>query len=220
MKIVLKILCFIIVLGIGNGMGQVWQPDSGLQRLTSWMVGSFSSQEQAEQDTNFYDIRLHMVQIWPERSDGVWLYVEQAAARALERPYRQRVYRLNRIDDSTLASTVYSFNNPLRYAGAWDQANALATLTPDSLQERNGCAILLKISGLDKFIGSTVGKNCTSELRGAAYATSKVIITATTLMSWDRGFAANGQQVWGAVSGGYIFKKLSASSELKEQIVR
>jgi hypothetical protein len=27
------------------------------------------------------------------------------------------------------------------------------------------------------------------------------------ILSWDRGFDANGNQVWGAEKGGYIFKK-------------
>lgn len=213
MKKGIELIFISYLLFFASGFSQEPTPDRDLQRLTSWMIGSFSSQEQAQQDTNFFDIRLQLVQIWPERSDGIWLYVEQAAARALERPYRQRVYRLNRIDDSTLASTVFSLNNPLRYAGAWRLKDPLANLAPDSLMERVGCAILLSTREPDAFIGSTVGKNCTSDLRGAVYATSEVKITATTLLSWDRGYDAHDHQVWGAVSGGYIFKKISPSPQ-------
>lgn len=57
--------------------------DEELLQLKDWMVGSFSSQEQAEADTNFFDIRLEMVEIWESESDTIWLYVEQAAACAL-----------------------------------------------------------------------------------------------------------------------------------------
>jgi len=67
---------------------------------------------------------------------------------------------------------------------------------------------MLQKKGAGVFSGSTVTRECASDLRGAAYATSEVEITAAALISWDRGYAADGRQVWGAVKGGYIFKKL------------
>ncbi|MCK5454144.1 MAG: hypothetical protein KAJ16_07275 [Calditrichia bacterium] len=56
--------------------------------------------------------------------------------------------------------------------------------------------------------GSTRGNDCQSSLRGTAYATSEVTIRKTELISWDRGFDSNDQQVWGAEKAGYIFKKI------------
>lgn len=182
--------------------------DSELELLTSWMTGSFSSQAQAEADTNFYDIRLEMVRIWNDRDDAVWLYVEQAAAWALEKPYRQRVYRVVQNEDGSFESAVYTLENPLRFAGAWRDAAQFSQLTPDSLTERTGCAITLTRSG-ETFSGSTLEKNCSSELRGASYATSEVQIQEHLLTSWDKGFDSNDTQVWGAVTGPYRFEKLS-----------
>jgi len=47
--------------------------NSDIDILLAWMTGSFSSAEQAEAETNYYDIRLEMVQIWKERNDEhVW----------------------------------------------------------------------------------------------------------------------------------------------------
>jgi hypothetical protein len=179
-----------------------------LERLADWMTGSFSSQEQAAVDSDFYDIRLEMARIWTDREDGPWLYVEQAAASALDRPYRQRVYHLVRIDDRTFRSDVYTFAEPLDHAGAWKEEQPLAALNPELLELREGCSITLRALGTDLFEGSTQGKGCESTLRGARYATSEVRITATELASWDRGFDATDTQVWGAEKGGYIFKKL------------
>ena len=59
----------------------------------------------------------------------------------------------------------------------------------------------------DGFEGSTNGKQCPSNLRGAAYATSVVTIRPDGMLSWDRGFDDKGQQVWGATKAGYQFKK-------------
>jgi hypothetical protein len=185
------------------------QRQTDLNRLVGWMVGSFSSEEQAAADSDFLDIRLEMVQIWPARTEGRWLYVEQASALTLDQPYRQRIYRLYRRDDTTLVSAVYELNEPLRLAGAWRTPASLDFLTPDSLIPRTGCAMVLHPRGDTAFVGSTVDKQCISDHRGAAYATSEVRVTETYLYTWDRGFDSTGAQIWGAEKGGYLFKKLS-----------
>lgn len=187
--------------------------DPQLDRLRSFVTGSFSSTEQSQADSSFIDIHLHIVPLWSDRTDGPWLYVEQAASTELEKPYRQRIYRLRRVNDSTVESTVYAFSEPLRFAQAWKTATPLVPfklgdLTPDSLIERTGCSILLRPSGDTLFWGSTDGANCTSDLRGAAYATSEVRISRTGLTSWDRGFDSIGVQVWGSTNGPYKFVKM------------
>ncbi len=183
------------------------KPKDDLLLLKNYMTGSFSSTAQAEADSNFLDIRLEMKPIWPSRTDGFWFYVEQASAANLTQPYRQRVYRLTQENDSTFVSTVYTLPDPLRFAGAWKEPEALNTIKPDSLTEREGCAIILKNYGTEMFVGSTAGLDCDSDLRGAVYATSIVIISPDQMYSWDRGYNINGNQVWGAETGGYIFKK-------------
>lgn len=182
--------------------------DTELMQLKAWMTGHFSSQQQAKTDTVFLHIELRMVPIWTDREDGYWLYVEQAAAGSLHQPYRQRVYHLYRQSASTLVSKVYELHQPLRFAGAWQQPSLLAAISPDSLIDRQGCAIYLTKNKQEQFVGSTAGKQCISSLRGAAYATSEVWISSTGMLSWDRGWNAADQQVWGAVKGGYRFEKI------------
>lgn len=184
------------------------QNSGDMETLKSWMTGSFSSAAQAAADSAFFDIRLEMCPIWPENPDGPWLYVEQAAADYLDQPYRQRVYRLEQQEDGTIHSEVYSFEQPLRFAGAWKNERPLAALTPDSLLAREGCAVVLKRVDENTFAGSTVERACVSKHRGASYATSEVTVSALGIVSWDRGYDADGEQVWGAVKGGYVFDKV------------
>lgn len=180
-----------------------------LEKLAEWMTGSFTSEEQSILDTSFYNIHLQMVRIWPDRKDGIWLYVEQAASWALEKPYRQRVYHLTQeVCGSTYKSAVYTFEDPLRFAGDYAVSEPLAGLTVDSLEEKTGCHIVLEYDDCE-FTGSTGVKTCDSELRGASYATSEVSLTKYALKSWDRGFDETGKQVWGATKGPYIFKKVN-----------
>jgi hypothetical protein len=182
---------------------------SDLDRLASYMTGSFSSAAQAAADPeHFREVSLHMTPIWTTRPDGPWLYVEQAMATTLDKPYRQRVYRLSAgAEPGTLVSAVFELpGDPLAFAGAWREPARLDGLAPDNLIPREGCSIILRARG-DTFVGSTQGHACASTLRGAAYATSEVTITSTMLRSWDRGFDASGTQVWGAEAGGYEFVK-------------
>ena len=177
-------------------------------QLVDWMTGSFSSEAQAEADSSYFDIRLEMVRIWHEREDGVWLYVEQADAESLDQPYRQRIYRVLESSGSTFASEVYEMADPLRFAGAWRNPDSFGTLSPDSLTARAGCTVFLRRISESEFSGSTSGTGCESVIRGASYATSEVSVTHDSLTSWDRGFAADGNQVWGAIDGPYVFLKV------------
>ncbi len=183
-----------------------------LAELADWMSGSFSSQAQAEADPDHYfDIRLHMQPVWEERADGPWLYVEQAAASAPERPYRQRLYRLAE-EPGGLRVDIYELpGDPLLVAGAWREPALLAGLSPEDLLPRSGCSVHLHRSGAG-YEGSTRGEGCSSELRGASYATSFVTLTEGSLTSWDRGFDARGEQVWGATEGPYRFVRLEGGA--------
>ena len=182
-----------------------------LDCLARWMTGTFSSHAQAERDpANFFDIRLVMVPIHGELGDGHWFYVEQAAATALERPYRQRVYHLHRGEGGVIRSDVYTFERePLAYAGVWRRPDELARITLDDLALRDGCSIFFEPRVATRFIGETVGADCLSTLGGASYASSEVEVSEQWLTSWDRGFDAENQQVWGATEGPYRFECLS-----------
>ena len=177
-----------------------------VEQLAALMQGSFSSREQAQIDPEYFDIRLHMLPIWPDRDDGRWLYVEQAVAVAQAEPYRQRVYRVSAREDGTLESAVYELPDPLRFALAWKDASKLEALRHEELVRKDGCEVLLRQAEPGRFVGATGEKTCASELRGASWATSEVEITKDGVRSWDRGFDQAGVQVWGATKGGYSFR--------------
>jgi hypothetical protein len=152
-----------------------------------------------------------MTRIWPDRSDGVWLYVEQAVASAANRPYRQRVYQVRRVGEDLFASSVYTFDDPLERAGAWREESPLADLSPTGLKPRVDCTIYLKLRPDGAFEGSTLGRLCSSKLRGSTWASSEVVIGPGGLVSWDRGWDDKGTQVWGAVKAGYRFDRVGGA---------
>tara|TARA_R110002050_G_scaffold11122_2_gene37863 strand:- start:64257 stop:64871 length:615 start_codon:yes stop_codon:yes gene_type:complete len=177
-----------------------------LADLVSFMEGKYSSQKQAEADTNYMHITLDMVQIWEDNKDGAWLYVEQTAAWTPGKPYRQRVYHLEQQSDSTFSSTILSLPDAKRFVGTRENRDLINTLNPDSLTVLPGCAlhVTFKDGG---FIGATGVGECLNSWGDAVYATSEVAIYADSLYSWDRGYDSTNTQVWGAENGGYQFLK-------------
>ena len=184
----------------------VTKTDKELNQLEQLLSGSFSSELQSKEDTSYFNISLIMLPIWTNRTDGKWMYVEQAMSTKLDKPYRQRVYHLQHSGKNTFTSDIYTIKNALTYAGLQNDKSKLEKLSFDSLELKDGCTVTLKnINGV--FSGGTNGRSCPSDLRGAKYATTKITLKKGELISWDQGFDANDKQVWGATKGGYIFIK-------------
>lgn len=178
------------------------------QFLKFCMAGNFSSKEQSIQDSSYFDIRLRMVPIWKDTENVFYLYVEQAMSTALDKPYRQRIYKVVREDKTHFTSYIYTIPEPERFIGKKEGDYTFAMIDQEEIVEKVGCEVNLQFDeATDTFIGSTGQNTCASEKSGASWATSNVTIQDSKMVSWDQGWDANGKQVWGAVKGGYIFKK-------------
>ncbi|MFN3872760.1 MAG: chromophore lyase CpcT/CpeT [Ignavibacterium sp.] len=184
------------------------QQKSDVDILVSWMIGSFNSEEQSKNDSDYYNISLEMHRIWRDREDGYWLYVEQAVAANKDKPYRQRIYHIYQ-DGQVIKSIIYTIPDEKNFIGGWKNISLFNTLSPAKLEVRDGCEVVIKRKDENTFTGITVDKNCTSNLRGATYATTEVVITKEKMISWDRGFNDKNERVWGAEKGGYVFNKIS-----------
>jgi hypothetical protein len=178
-----------------------------LQSLSDQMAGYYTSAAQAAADKDFFDISLHMTPIWKNRKGEYWLYVEQAMTAKLDKPYRQRIYKLESEGSGKFKSIVYTLPDEAKYIGAWKDPKMLDRLKSADLSLREGCAVHLVLQSNQSYVGATNGSDCESNLRGAKYATSKVRITKKGIESWDQGFGAGGKQVWGATKGPYTFVK-------------
>lgn len=197
-RIVLLLLCTI-------AFTNLYCQTAGLKKLAKAMKGIYDNSNQAALDTNFFAISLKITPIWKNNSNGYWFYVEQAVSTMQNKPYRQRVYHLTEPTKGKFESAVYTLNNPLRFAG---KVNEVEKLTPDSLIAREGCSVFLQFDKMNKvFKGSTENNKCTSDLKGASYATSEVSIFKNKLISLDRGYDLTNKQVWGSTIGPYVFVK-------------
>jgi len=180
---------------------------SDLSRLVHWMTGTFTTADQARGDQNFRDVTLHIIPIWSDRTDGTWLYAEQALTDGLDHPYRQFIYQLTAPADGRLEVRLFDLPDPIAVTGAWKNPALLATLTPANLVPQQGATLVLHGEPDGSFKGRTEGKGYPSTLRGASYATSELMVSEKLLTTWDRGYNANGSQVWGSIHGEYQFKR-------------
>jgi len=180
---------------------------SDFEVLKNMMTGSFNSTAHAARDTNYYDITLHMYPIWEDDAQ-TWLYVEQTVTSMPDKPYRQRVYRLEQADKSTFKSYIYTFEDPKIFVGAWKDKSIFADMKPSEVMLKEGCEVVLKKQKDGSFSGKTGAQTCQSSLRGASFATSKVTVVPGKIVSWDQGWDDKGEQVWGATLGGYEFVKV------------
>lgn len=179
---------------------------SPFERLKSYMSGNFSSELQSRRDTDYFDIRLRMVPIWKSTDSTFYLYVEQAMSTAMEKPYRQRIYKVVKESETAFVSYIYTMNAPQRFVGKMGEDAVFSSITPDSLKVLEGCEVHLTYDAArEKFEGATGDKSCPSTRSGATYTTSKVSLTGEGMISWDQGWNDQGVQVWGAQKGGYEF---------------
>jgi hypothetical protein len=179
---------------------------NALNELFGIMQGSYNSEIQSEIDSSYYNISLHMYPIW--KSKGNYLYVEQALNSMQDKPYRQRIYEVTQINDSTFKSAIYTLPVDSVWIGKWKTPQVFDSLQFDKITLKDGCEVILNRIEPNYYNGKTGQKTCESNLRGASYATSEVVIFEDKIISWDRGFDSNETQVWGAEKGGYIFNKL------------
>lgn len=176
-----------------------------LQQLMNFMQGTYSSEKQSIEDKEYFNISLRMTPIW--KSKGHYLYVEQAMFEKQDSPYRVRIYKVSQRNDAFI-SEIYTLKNEKEWIGKWKTPEVFNNLAESDIELKPGCEVILKKQADGTFIGQTGEKTCPSELRGASYASSKVTVTPTQILSWDQGFDKDGKQVWGAVKGGYIFDKI------------
>ena len=204
-KIFTTLLLSVFVIGCNCSKSTVSQKDSSeLKELVSIMQGQYSSEAHSKRDTSYFNISLRMVPIW--KNKGHYLYVEQAMFNKQEKPYRVRIYKLTQNGDS-FVSQIHTIKNEKDWIGKWKTPEAFDALTENDIELKQGCEVVLKRVGKNKFSGKTGEKTCPSELRGASYATSIVTVTENKILSWDQGFDKNDKQVWGAEKGGYEFVK-------------
>ncbi|HVU16047.1 MAG TPA: chromophore lyase CpcT/CpeT [Candidatus Didemnitutus sp.] len=183
-------------------------PPPTRETLVRRLTGSFSNLNQARSDFSYHTVALHSCEIWSERIDGPWFYLEQSLEDAPGVPYRQQVYQFTVHSDGGVTVQVYGLADPVAWTGVWKDPSKPPAAGPDGLRLAEACTIALAAQSDGSLKGQTEGCACRSELRNADYAKTDLTISDSSLVVWDRGFSAKNIQVWGPSHGGFEFRRV------------
>jgi hypothetical protein len=191
--------------------------DPALTDYAATVTGRFSSAAQHQRDRAYDEVEARIVRIWPDRTDGLWLYQEQAIVnapglsreQALARPYFQFVARVVPLGDGSFRRDNYRVREPARFVGA-----NVAALRHADLMEAS-CHNRIDRVGAGWYLGRT--ESCANRYRGAVFMESLSVSTPATYVNWDRGFDAQRRRIWGPEAGGYIFDRVGESGHQANQ---
>ncbi|UKJ08389.1 chromophore lyase CpcT/CpeT [Solitalea lacus] len=179
-----------------------------LKQLRENLSGKFTNEDQTRFNPAYKPESFIMKQVWPERTDGLWFYGEQAVVDSVKNPYKQFVWHVTQTDQNRFLVEVFALNNPKQVIVEWKgKPPLLANNIDESKLTKETCVMYIVRKTMIEFTGGTREKTCIATLNGAAYKTIEFYSSESTLMWWERGFNAGEQLVFGPEKGGIIYRK-------------
>ncbi len=185
-----------------------------LPTLAHYMAGEFDNQDQAKESPAWF---VHL-RLWQRSTnlfteDSFTIFAEQSNVLKLESPYRQRLLRLQAIDND-LTVQYYQFKDPSRVKGAGQQPELLDRLTENEIELLPGCTLQVTAKQIAQgwhFIASPPpDTQCVFSLQGGMLQVSLGFeAMSDSFLSDDKGIDPITQQaIWGALMGAYKFQKV------------
>jgi hypothetical protein len=209
----LLLLCLTIVPAHAGAreLAEVASVDRQTEEVVDRLVGVMDTSAQAASNSKVANVRMttcrvNVTNALPQDAAAIFLYQEQGLAQNLDKPYRQRFLR---IAPSRYSQSVESLSfRPIELAtwvGFCNQPDSARVVQRRELGQPV-CSVFLRKAGT-AYVGSTPIDGCPAKVRGAVRITNRVILHETGMDTWDRGFDAEGKQVWGAESDSYQFRR-------------
>lgn len=192
--------------------GQSISIDAQVQEVASYLIGAMDTSAQAAVDRRAADVRITTCPIRVADSDAIFLYQEQALSLKLDSPYRQRFLQIvPSADNPGVESISYRPAHPENWQGLCHQPEVERSVPLPELGEAV-CTVILQRDG-EGYSGTTPEEGCAANYRGAVRITNHVKLTQGTMETWDRGFDAEGKQVWGAKDESYQYRDIDPKTQ-------
>ncbi len=141
------------------------------------------------------------------KDQAIFLYQEQALTQDLAKPYRQRFLKiLSNRSSQSVESLSFKPDHPTAWSGFCDKPAQERILSAQDLGNPV-CRVFLQRSP-DGYVGHTPSNGCPANVRGAVRITNQIELGPAGMNTWDRGFNAQGKQVWGAKSESYQYRRI------------
>lgn len=174
-------------------------------------VGSFSSAQDVAERGLVGVVEVEFVRLWPDRTDGVWIYQESAFMgptpdlvdpAAKDRPFFQRVHRVLPAGPALVRRTTYDLADRGAFVGAWRDPGAV----PRDALGAQICAANVERYAEGHWVTSY---DCPNDYFGSNRVIGHEMYLDNTLVSWVRGFDLDGELVFGdgPEVGGVILRR-------------
>jgi hypothetical protein len=182
-----------------------------VEEVVSHLVGAMDTSAQANANPDAPNVRITTCKVKVEnaallnRPHAVFLYQEQALSQRLSQPYRQRFLRIAPSANSLgVESTVFKPPIQKAWIGLCGKPEAERFVQRRDIGASN-CSVFLQRRG-ENYIGETIAGGCPSDYKGAVRIKNRIVLHQAGMDTWDRGFDAAGNQVWGAKDKPYQFR--------------
>ncbi len=183
------------------------------EEIVSYLVGQMDTSAQAAANEGSAAVQMTTCVIQIEHdgaevdeAEGTYLYQEQALMNQLDQPYRQRFLQIVPHELSqSVRSHSYKPSNPDAWVGLCNQPEAARVIPVADLGE-SVCHVFLRPTA-SGYLGKTPIGGCPADFRGAVRITNQILLNGQGMNTWDRGFDAAGNQVWGAEDTAYQFRR-------------
>ena len=178
------------------------------------LAGQFSNFDQSQNNPkDFAHINIYFIPLAIRINDKPSFYSEQSYDHDPWRPYRQGFHCIEE-NNGVFIIQNFGYSKYDRVAGSGKHPSLLATVKPELLTPRCGCAMHFKQDrSTNHYIGCVEpGKNCLVPRDGKmTYLVSEVELGTDHWNSRDRGFDPNtDQQCWGSEHGMLTFKRIAS----------
>ncbi len=184
-----------------------------VEEVAAYLIGRMDTTEQAAAIPDAPSVRMTTCQVQVEATaetdqpyPTIFLYQEQALTNKLNQPYRQRFLKIAPSEDQQqIESRTFKPKQPKKLTGLCDQSQAERVMKTEDLGQDH-CSVFLEPKG-SGYLGKTQPGGCASNYRGAVKITNEITLTETGMNTLDRGFDAEGKQIWGAENRPYQFRR-------------
>lgn len=187
-------------------------PNSQMAAIANHLIGVMDTSAQAAANPKRAHVRMTTcpIQVSASPQDAkatIYLYQEQALAAQLNQPYRQRILRITpAATPEAVESKAFKPLQPESLVGLCQKPEPERIVPFAKLQDAQ-CSVFLK-PYLGLYVGETQPGGCPTNVRGAVTITNFILLHASGMDTQDRGFDAQGHQVWGAENEAYKFRWL------------
>jgi hypothetical protein len=174
--------------------------------VVTHLVGVMDTSNQAKTNPKTPNVRMTTcrVRVNPTQKGAVFLYQEQALAKSLSKPYRQRFLRISEVKSRKLVeSAEFKPPNPESWIGLCDRPQEKRLVSSNDLGKTE-CSVFLQKAG-NNYFGETQPGGCPTNFKGAVKLTNHITLHAKGMETWDRGYDARGKIIWGAKKEPYQY---------------